>query len=325
MHLYSSICQSGQLWSDHFKAAKPKGFVCKKNLKRKEKLSPQNNVLSENISAFLFTPLKTEKRRISLKKWQGSLTVEAALVLPLFLFFMIAVLQYGVVMETAVKFGTALAETGKSMAVAAYATEYGSESDEGAGLVVSALSAAYAKQKIMAKAGNTSAVKNTNMALSSFLQEDDRIDLVLTYQMRTPIAGVRLPGNFFLQRASVRAWTGRRSGNGSGEESEEKAENDGCVYVTETGVVYHEDPECTHLKLSIREVERDAIGTLRNRSGAKYHCCERCGAGNGDSVYITNEGNRYHSSLSCSGLKRTVTQVSREDCKLRACSKCGKK
>ncbi|MSR92821.1 hypothetical protein FYJ34_00650 [Clostridiaceae bacterium 68-1-5] len=28
------------------------------------------------------------------------------------------------------------------------------------------------------------------------------------------------------------------------------------VYVTETGLVYHKDPNCTHLDLSIRQVEK---------------------------------------------------------------------
>ena len=75
--------------------------------------------------------------------------------------------------------------------------------------------------------------------------------------------------------------------------------------MTESGRVYHEDPECSYLNPSIREVDEDAIGGLRNRSGEKYRPCESCGGGSG-TVYITDEGNRYHRSIDCSGLKRTV-------------------
>jgi hypothetical protein len=77
--------------------------------------------------------------------------------------------------------------------------------------------------------------------------------------------------------------------------------------------------------LSIREVDSEALGTLRNRSGEIYHACEYCGGGEmGSCVYITNEGNRYHNSLSCSGLKRTVTEITRADAKnMKPCSKCG--
>lgn len=282
--------------------------------KRKERVSPQGiGVISykcvPHIKAFFST------------SFQGSLTVEAALVLPLFLFFMIAAIQYAAALDAAVRYGAALSQTGKTMAAAAYAVQH--EAGEG-GAAAAALSGAYAHQKVVALAGKSKAVKNINMALSSFLQEDDRIDLVMTYQIRSPVGLVKLPGNFFLQRACVRAWTGRSESGGADREDRE-GEGKELVYVTQTGSVYHEDPNCTHLRLSIRRIDREAVDSLRNSGGEKYHACEKCGGGSGAGVYITNEGNRYHGSLSCSGLKRTVRQVDREECGLRACKKCGKR
>lgn len=149
------------------------------------------------------------------------------------------------------------------------------------------------------------------------------IDLVLTYQIRSPAALIRLPGYFFLQRARVRAWTGRDTGGDGAGAGSAGAD---CVYVTETGSVYHEDPNCTHLKLKIRQVNKADLETLRNSGGGKYHDCEKCGgAAAGGMVYITEDGNRCHSSLSCSGLKRGVRQVPREELgTMRACSRCGK-
>lgn len=281
--------------------------------KRKGKLSPPyRHTKIRDIRAFFFASLK------------GTLTLEAAIVLPLFLFAMIAAMQYGNVMETAVKLGTSLSETGKIMATAAYVTRFGGDIDEVPEIAVGALSAAYAQNRVMSQAEDTSSVKNANMLLSSFLQEDETIDLVLTYQIKSPIGIINLPWNFFLQRARVRAWTGRTTGS---DESADGEKTDGTyVYVTETGTVYHDDPSCTHLKLSIQQVEKSALDVLRNNNGGKYHDCEKCGgaAVNG-LVYITNEGDRCHSSLSCSGLKRTVRQVTREELgDMRACSKCGK-
>lgn len=282
---------------------------------RKAKLSPLKvTAKKSDTGTFFFAPLN------------GTMTVEAAIVLPLFLMVMTAAIQYGAVMETAVKFGTSLAETGKNMAVAAYATKYGKGMDGAAGITVGVLSAAYAQNKAVSQAGDTSSVKNINMLQSSFLQEEDMIDLVLTYQIRSPVGIVKLPGNFFLQRARVRAWTGRTvpgeegDGGGSGEDGD-------CVYVTATGSVYHEDPDCTHLKLSIRTVDARELEKLRNKNGGIYHDCEKCGGATGNGlVYITNEGNRCHNSLNCSGLKRTVRQASREELgHMKACSKCGKK
>ena len=284
---------------------------------RKENLSPHKNLIKSlhqrSIRTLFFAPLS------------GSLTVEAAVVVPLFLFFMVGALQYGRVMETAVKFGTAMADTGKGMAIAAYTKRYGGETDGLTEFAVGALSVAYAQNKVMKQAGDTSCVRNANMLLSSFLQEDEMIDLVLTYQIRSPIGVVKLPGSFFIQRAKVRAWTGRipPGGDGDGASGDEDAQE--MVYVTKTGTVYHDDPDCTHLRLSIRAVDIGALDLLRNNNGSIYHPCEKCGGRFGSTVYITEEGNRYHSSLTCSGLKRTVRQISKEEAgSLRPCSKCGK-
>lgn len=286
--------------------------VRKKYIIRKDKFSPQSIYFCfEDTKTFLFSSLR------------ASLTLETAMVFPIFLFCMTAVLQYGNVMEQAARFSGALSETGKHMAVTAYLTKYGGNIDEAGEFAIGALSTAYAQNSVLKTSGDTSAVKNANLLLSSFLEDDEMIDLVLTYQIRSPIMGIKLPGSIFLQRARVRAWTGRNTASET-EEGKDKAETE-YVYVTATGRVYHEDLECTHLKLSVRMTDKASLESLRNNNGAIYHACEKCGAQAGDTVYITSEGNRYHSSLSCSGLKRTVKQVSKEEAgNMNACSKCGK-
>ncbi|MCD8336782.1 MAG: hypothetical protein LUD18_05810 [Lachnospiraceae bacterium] len=244
--------------------------------------------------------------------------------MPVFLFCMITALQYCRAMETAVQFGTALAETGKTMAAAAYATTCTQETGTAAGTAVSALSVVYAQSRVTGRTSDTSAVKNVNMVLSSLMQEDEMIDLVLTYQIKSPFGVINLPGTFFIQRASVRAWVGRVEDETAGEDETDGEEDAVMVYVTENGTVYHTTPECTYLKLSIFTIDQNTLSTLRNNSGEIYHACELCGADAGEIVYATSEGNRYHSSLSCSGLKRTVTQVKLSDVgDMHVCSKCG--
>lgn len=241
--------------------------------------------------------------------------------LPLFAICMIAVLHFGNVVNGAIRYGSALCETGEKMAVAAYASEYGEEHP----VLAVGLSAAYARSSVLGKAGDNGTVKNANFLLSSFLKENDMIHLVMTYQVKAPVGGITLPGVFFLQRASVRGWTGRKGSEGISSNHGEDGEAEGrTVYVTEHGTVYHTDPHCTHIKLSIQSVSRDSLTERRNNGGEIYHSCEKCGKYAGDQVYITAEGNRYHSSLECSGLKRTVKEVSLEEAKkLRPCSKCG--
>lgn len=53
-------------------------------------------------------------------------------------------------------------------------------------------------------------------------------------------------------------------------------EDEEYVYITETGTAYHETPSCTHIKLSIHKVSAREIDVKRNNGGAKYYPCEKC-------------------------------------------------
>ena len=93
---------------------------------------------------------------------------------------------------------------------------------------------------------------------------------------------------------------------------------------TMTGLVYHKDYHCSHLDLSIRMTHLELVEGLRNENGGKYYPCEHCVKGNGGNIYITNSGDRYHSSLSCSGLKRTIYAIPISEAAGKgACSRCG--
>lgn len=289
-----------------------KNRISHNKIKRKEnKLSPLS-LKSGNVRTFFFASL------------HGSITVEAAAVIPLFLFCMISALQFGNVMECAVKFGSSLAENSKTIAVAAYATKYGGNIGDVGELAAGALSAAYVQGQVVSQAKDTSSVKNINMIQSSFLNGDEIIDLVLSYQMKSPIQIIRLPQNFYIQRARVRAWTGRTSSGNIGEEEGEEQEIQ-YAYVTEYGSVFHTSLECTYLRLSIHTTDMDTLPYERNSSGEIYRSCEHCG-GRSDNgvVYITSFGNRYHNSLQCSELTRTIQRVPMSEVMdRRACSRCG--
>ena len=84
------------------------------------------------------------------------------------------------------------------------------------------------------------------------------------------------------------------------------------------------DYHCSHLDLSIRMTHLELVEGLRNENGGKYYPCEHCVKGNGGNIYITNSGDRYHSSLSCSGLKRTIYAIPISEAAGKgACSRCG--
>lgn len=84
--------------------------------------------------------------------------------------------------------------------------------------------------------------------------------------------------------------------------------------------------QCSYLQLSIQYVQYSELQNMRNEGGGKYHKCEQCVYGQAmNGVYITSYGNRYHNSLNCSSLKRTIRAVYKSEVAGRGgCSKCAK-
>ena len=203
---------------------------------------------------------------------RGSLTLEAALVLPFFLFFFLSLLSTIEMLQHNMEADHRITRSVKKLAV--YAAVTG----------------------------------------------PDIIQLSET-ENYTPHGNVfSIPDQHLLSRGYAHAWTGYKKGSGSGGSGEE---GERMVYITETGTVYHLSRSCTHLDLKIIPIDSSAVGDARNAGGAKYKACERCGGGSG-LVYITVEGDRYHSSLGCSGLKRTIYEVPISQVGgRRACSRCG--
>ena len=97
------------------------------------------------------------------------------------------------------------------------------------------------------------------------------------------------------------------------------------VYITATGSVYHISRYCTHLQLRISSCNADEIDNKSNEEGNKYRACFVCGLGDKKGkYYITADGDCYHSTVNCPGLKRTVDVVplSQVGGRLK-CSRCG--
>ena len=143
---------------------------------------------------------------------------------------------------------------------------------------------------------------------------------VYSYQ---PVGGlVPLPKIWMHNTVKVHAWTGK-SYEGFADSAAEEEE---MVYVTESGGVYHRNPGCSYLNLSVSQVGGSRISSMRNSYGEKYAACEICSQNQkpGGTVYITKNGNRYHNLASCSGLKRNVRMVKISEAGTdRACSRCG--
>ena len=118
----------------------------------------------------------------------------------------------------------------------------------------------------------------------------------------------------------VKPWTGYDVVGGKN-----RSEEDILVYMTKNGSVYHKDRGCTHLSLSIQGMDFAGLEFISNKEGNSYTPCEYCGDyGFVTLVYITNYGDRYHTTIKCRGLRRYVRSLPLSQVNgVPACQKCG--
>lgn len=294
--------------------------IAKKNKNMKSKI-PQNVSLPaasrKNATINSFNDIFRE--RVSSSASQASLTLETAFVLPLFIMLIICVIQIIEIVSIQIKLNGTIHQVSKELAHYAYIYDKMGTDEESVieEIVAGGLSVSYVRSQIISDLGqdylDNSIIRNGSSGLwlyqSSILGENDIVDIVVKYKISIRYNIFNIPDVSVVQRARTRAWTGSDDivGSGSGDSSISD-----MVYVAANGVVYHKDRECTHLRLSVSETSLDNISDLRNQNGGKYYSCERCQA---DStgvtiVYITETGDRYHSSLGCSGLKRDISTIS---------------
>lgn len=167
---------------------------------------------------------------------------------------------------------------------------------------------------------------------SRILDEEGYTDLICNYDLvlHTPIfIDITI---HMKQRVKLLSFCGMFAESRFEEEIDEKRKDEeeteeDEVYITETGKTYHEIKTCRHLKINITSVRYKKVGELRNENGAKYYSCDRCSKGSEPGsetmVYITTDGKNYHIESNCPGLKRTIITVKRSEVGNRkACKSC---
>ena len=279
--------------------------------KTKETLPGANKLVccSQNL-------LKREAPHYTCKK--GSLTVEAAVILPIFACFFSFLLFYFRIMEVQFVVQNALEETGRSLSI--MAVKELEEPDKEPDYLVAA------KGMLALKLENDALIRQyvsggaLGVSLLGSKFDGDDVLLNANYVMRFPVRLFGMRDFLVCQSTRYRKW------NGWHEQSDIESVS-AVVYVTEYGEVYHMRRSCPYLELSIQQISYADLGSERNRNGEVYDACERCKneSDKAGIVYITNYGESYHYTITCSGLKRTIfRQRLVEVGGLPACSKCSK-
>ena len=227
------------------------------------------------------------KERTSVCTSKGSLTIETALALPVFVLAIVCVIYLFEIMAMQVVVKESLHAAGKELAQEVSISSF-LLSERLEQKIVNIIGEEKLNKSLVVRGSQGIDCGNTKRYGTTTVME-----LSVKYTFKIPLLLFEIPAISREEVIRIKGWTGYE-GEGFWNTSED------MVYVTDTGMVYHKDPECTYLELSIRAVEK---GVILER----YQPCERCRwQQEKEKVYVTDTGERYHTTLNCPALRRTV-------------------
>lgn len=255
-----------------------------------------------------------EKKNIKNRKSKfikkGSVTIEAAFAIPLFLYAALCLIWMIEIQNIRISIINASQNAAK---LAAEDTA-----------VIPVLNTVKLKNDIISLIGEErierSIIENGCEGISCWssfmIPGNNEMNITVIYKVRLPLSVFGFPGAKQKESFKISSWNGF--------ETNESSENNQIVYITENQAVYHENYNCTYLQLSISFVSYEELSGMRNEGGGRYYPCEKCVYGNSMSgVYVSRTGNKYHNSLTCSGLKRTIYAVNKSEVSgMGGCSRC---
>lgn len=271
----------------------------------------------------------------------GSLTIEAAVALPLMILAIWMLIFPLKVMESERRLQNRLETTAKALAVMKYIEQAGdrllkpdADLEELTGSWKGAAEASFGQAAVRALpetklmedlrfSPDTSILTGENGADPAMIYAE------LYYSLHFPDSVFRLLPVRKSLVVNRRAWIGSKGGRGreryGGTGSDLDTEEDWIVYVGKNGTRYHLDPGCHYLSNKMSSADASAIAALRNLSGARYHPCPSCRPGTSGTVYYFESGTAYHATEKC----KAVTAYARavplsEVIHLGACSYCGR-
>ena len=242
------------------------------------------------------------------KRKEGSLTIEAAVILPLFMMGLLTLVSVLFMSNVCQRIQASLLLEAQKLAM---------QGEREQGLTLSSVREDFIGSLTE---GDIRFIENGSDGIDmtgSSIDDGEYIRLCLSCDL-VPLTGffkvLKIP---FERTCLVHVWCGYE--NGLFPDGE-------YVYITDDSDVYHRDRNCSHIRLTINEVSSKQAASMRNNDGKRYRPCEIChGSLSDGKLYITPEGDRYHRNITCSGLKRTVRAVSPAAVKnRRPCSRCGR-
>ncbi|MFR2748519.1 MAG: TadE/TadG family type IV pilus assembly protein [Eubacterium sp.] len=251
----------------------------------------------------------------------GSLTVEAAFVVPWIILAAIVLCSLFSVLRGELYMSAALHNAARIMAAEVTEIEHKENISDDVPAdtnIVSHIRLRYLVQKELRGMGwkeeeNSGMISEISFRDSNF--SGDEIIACVSYQICMPVSFGQW-GNLPVKHQVVcKKWTGRKEhGSGTGDSE--------YVFVTPYGTAYHVSLSCPYLDLSVKSVSEAGVKSLRNKDGGIYYPCS-CVKHKNSNVYVTDYGTFYHENPGCYRLKRSVSKIFRSETGSRhPCNKC---
>ena len=296
---------------------------------------------------------KRLKRSVLRGSYAASLTVEAALILPILLSALLFFLSFLQIIRVEQKLYYAAAEIAEETASCGYVMKYaqqefdalwedGGEYGAVTGFVTDLLQGAGNalgfRRALRAKLADEDCIEamvvrgvgGIDFWGSEIYAEDEMSVICMEFDISFPVFQRFIPKLPLKKYVVLRSFSGegqlsqREEEGGDGGKEEESG---AYVYVTESGTVYHVLANCSYIRLSVEKVKSGGIADRRNQYGGKYYPCDGCLKKNAapETVWVTKSGTHYHASRDCGKIKRTVKKIPLSEASMyRPCSRCAK-
>lgn len=298
---------------------------------KKESLTAENGIPPFDYFSF-------SHGRASYVTLDGSLTVEASLVMPLFIFAIVSIIQIMIFMNVQLKLQSSLYNQTMKVAGYSFLTESVeqclpqeiSKDDYKAAvsIIENGITEVLVKSMVINDLGDDffnlpwiSGGKNGINIIFSAGAGERNIDVILSYKLKFMYNFLGIGSVNIVARANISKWTGVTRIEKPDDEKKD-TEN---VFVTKNGTVYHIYRDCTYLAVKLTKIKYSDVDDRRNKSGGKYYPCSSCIKNIADMnyVYISQYGECYHADDKCKTIYHNILEVSKDEVSDRKlCSKC---
>ena len=255
-------------------------------------------------------------RKLMKRDIPASATVEGALVIPVILYAVAAVMFLLQLISIRMHVNDALYNALRKFNTYSYTSQVMTGEIYKStffAIFVDEIGSDYAKKHYIA-GGNT----GWNFYGSDIADDNSTVKISLKYTVKNPFNILGKRQITIYEKRITDIWLGEEK---DGFELNNNDESE-YVYITQYGEVYHIEKMCSYLVRNIKAASLAEITDLRNASGGKYYPCSLC-KGASKIVYYTDYGDKYHASDSRYALQRTILKVKKEKIKgMECCKKC---